>query len=82
MAFHGECKHFIASDTVQKVLSILWTSAIVFSPNRILYYKNFNFLQVIKNKDNKFYIFLNCIQYQEIDLLHDIWTNCTFFSIL
>lgn len=46
MAFHGECKAFITSETLQKVFSILWTNAIVFTPNQIVYYKEFTFLRV------------------------------------
>jgi hypothetical protein len=52
LAFHGDCKRFIASDTVQKVFSLLMTSAIVFSPNRILFFKSFSYFQVYKNINN------------------------------
>jgi len=43
MALTGECKDFIASDTPQKLFSIFWTNAIVFSPQQIIYYKEFTF---------------------------------------
>ena len=54
MALTGDCKAFIASNTLQKLFFVLWANAVLFSPQQIIYYKEFTFFQV---KVNMNYIF-------------------------
>jgi len=82
MALTGECKDFIASDTPQKLFSIFWTNAIVFSPQQIIYYKEFTFFQVILILTE--IRILNEIYFYEIlesCKLYYIWIDCSLLSI-
>ena len=41
IAYNGCCKRFISTDTVQRVIYNIWTSSIIFSPDKILSFKKF-----------------------------------------
>jgi len=37
LAMIGECKKFIATETVQRVITFLWDNAVIFSPDKRLF---------------------------------------------
>ena len=37
LAMIGDCQKFIASETVQRVISDLWNNAVIFSPDKRLF---------------------------------------------
>ncbi len=47
IAYNGGCKRFISTDTVQRVIYNIWTSSIIFSPDKILSFKKFTISKVI-----------------------------------
>ena len=55
LAMIGDCQKFIATETVQRVISDLWNNAVIFSPNKRLFsdlnIKDLSGLIKVKNKN-------------------------------
>lgn len=48
LAYNGDCKKFIATQSVQKVLKEIWANSIIFSPDQLIFY-DYNKLEFLKS---------------------------------